>query len=64
LTSAPCGQDVGVVERDTSRAPSPPDEVETEVLLAQGDELLKSSRDLLDELDDVLPSAPPDAAAQ
>ena len=30
-----------------------PDEVDSEVLLAQGDELLKSSRRLLEELDDI-----------
>lgn len=34
-----------------------PDDIETETLLAQGDELIRSSRDLLDQLDEVLPPA-------
>ena len=46
----PCvGQTIGVAPREI-----PPEEVETEVLLAQGDELLRSSRHLLEELDDVI----------
>ena len=32
-------------------------EVDSEVLLAQGDALLRSSRDLLQRLDDAIPSA-------
>ena len=32
------------------------DEIDSEVLLKQGDELLKSSRALLDDLEDVVPA--------
>ena len=48
--------------RDTDGVVTPPEEVETEMLLAQGDELLRSSRDLLDQLDEVLPGPQADGA--
>jgi hypothetical protein len=44
------------VTADASGGEIFPDEVETETLLAQGDELIRSSRHLLDEIDDVLPT--------
>ena len=37
-----------------SDASAPRDDITSEILLAQGDELLRSSRDLLEELDDVV----------
>jgi hypothetical protein len=35
-----------------------PDEIDSEVLLKQGDELLKSSRELLEDMDDAIGTTP------
>ena len=53
-SGAPSANCFSNIRRMSAGVGPEPEEIDSETLLAQGDELLKSSRRLLDELDDTI----------